>query len=70
MKRFFGRVDIDAGKYAYIVKIEDGRAYWFHSELKEWVEKNEFHDARFDTTHYDELTEQEAMRIIAAEDYA
>lgn len=61
---YYARVDLDAKKYIALIKIEDYDAFYFSSG--EWVKNNEYLGVRFDTTHYDQITEDVANQLVTS----
>lgn len=67
-ERYFAKVEIGKG-YAGLVKIreeaEDFGAYVYGMYTGVWNKDNYFLEAKFDTTHYDEISKEEADKLIA-----
>lgn len=72
--RYFGKIDLDEGKYYRLVRIDKEKniGQFYASASDEWKDSKSALDAPYDTTHYDELTEDQAIEIKArmkAENY-
>jgi len=63
---YYGWIDLRSGKYIAVVKIEDepAGAYVFNKQTCEWVRNDDRLDVRFDTTMWDDITEEEALKTI------
>lgn len=68
IERYFAKVDIGKG-YVGLVKIvedtEDFGAYAYGMYTEAWNKDNYFLEAKFDTTHYDEISKERADKLIA-----
>ena len=67
--RYFGRVDLIEGGYWLLLRLDEskgiGQFYAAASDM--WKNTESAFEAPFDTTHYDELTEEQAIEIMKKE---
>ena len=70
--KYYGWINLKKGpKYIAVVKIDGYDAYSFNKMTKEWVHNNDKLDVRFDTTSWDEISEEEALdsiRLLSGDD--
>jgi len=65
--RYFGRIDIDAGDYETLYRLdqENNIGQFYAAGSDEWKDTENAFEAPYDTTYYDELTKDQAIELKA-----
>lgn len=60
--RYFGRLDLAEGKYYNLLRLDISKniGQFYAAALDMWMDSESAYEAPYDTTHYDELTEEQA----------
>ncbi len=65
--KYYGWINLKKGspKYIAVVKISDDfEAYSFNKITKEWIQNDDYLDVEYDTTSWEEISEDEALETI------
>ena len=63
--KYYGWINLKGSpKYIAVVKIDNFEAYSFNKMTKEWVHNNDNLEVQYDTTSWDEISEEEALNAI------
>lgn len=63
--RYFGRLDLAEGKYYKLLRLDSSKTIgqFYAAASDKWMDSESAFEAPYDTTHYDELTEEHALEI-------
>ena len=64
--KYYGWINLkkSSPKYIAVVKIDDFEAYSFNKITKEWIHNNDNLEVEYDTTSWEEISEDEALETI------
>lgn len=61
--KYYARIDLDEKRYCYLYKIEDFEGFTLDEKTKSWIPSKIALDAPLDTTHFDEISYDEAKEL-------
>lgn len=63
--KYYGWIDLNNGGYLAVVKItDDYHAFSYNKKTHEWIQNDDNLSVPFDTTSWDEISEEQTMETI------
>ena len=65
--KYYGRIDLEAGEYWILYRVDNSKniGQFYVAASDTWKDSENAFKAPYDTTYYDELTEEQAFEVMA-----